>query len=178
MLTVMGNKTYIYFMALEGLVLLIVPLKLAWRGIDLPMRLGDEQWLGMILIAAGVALLFSAHKLIYRGSQWSKNSNLVSAPRRLVTQGPYRVVRHPILDGAYLIVLGEAIFFVSSAVFVWFLLTVLISVTFAITIEEDNLNGKFGRAYRRYKSRTPGFIPDLFERSRGPQRKYKYGYSS
>jgi protein-S-isoprenylcysteine O-methyltransferase Ste14 len=77
-------------------------------------------------------------------------------PSRLVTDGFYTVVRHPVY-------LFSIIFLALNPVMTvqWLLLTVLSAVYFAIggMIEEQRLLREFGDEYRRYRHDVPFIIP-------------------
>lgn len=80
-------------------------------------------------------------------------------PKEFVGQGLYRYLRNPMYLGALLVIFAEAVFFRSPwlllyAAFLWLALH-----TFTVLLEEPELEGRFGEAYRRYRARTPRWIP-------------------
>ena len=78
----------------------------------------------------------------------------------LVTEGPYRYVRHPQYTGLFLIIIGLLIQWPT-------LITALMSpVLFYVYYrlakrEEAEIEGQFGDRYRKYSATTPMFIPSL-----------------
>jgi protein-S-isoprenylcysteine O-methyltransferase Ste14 len=80
-------------------------------------------------------------------------------PQEFVAQGLYTYVRNPMYIGALLVVFAEAAYFRSPwlvlyAAFLWLALH-----TFTIFLEEPDLETRFGETYRRYRERTPRWIP-------------------
>lgn len=88
-------------------------------------------------------------------SAWQR---IHSAKSELVTDGPYRYVRHPQYSGLFLIMIGLLIQWPT-------IITVLMSpVLFYMYYrlsrqEEAEMEKEFGDLYRRYKEKTPMFIP-------------------
>ncbi len=86
--------------------------------------------------------------------------NHAIAPRtsELMTDGPYRLCRNPMLLGVLLYYLGLLICLRSwgaAAVFVGFFLLMMLQVR----REEQRLERDFGDAYREYRARTRKLIP-------------------
>jgi protein-S-isoprenylcysteine O-methyltransferase Ste14 len=80
-------------------------------------------------------------------------------PRKLVVQGVYRHVRNPMMTGVLCILLGEAVFFESRGLLVWFGVYVLVTVIFIPLVEEPGLARRFGDDYLLYKRHVPRWIP-------------------
>jgi protein-S-isoprenylcysteine O-methyltransferase Ste14 len=80
---------------------------------------------------------------------------------RLVTDGPFRVVRNPIMAGVVLTWLGIAMLVpnvLSAAMLVFVIASLEVQVR---RVEEPYLIATHGEAYRRYASRTGRFVPGL-----------------
>ena len=80
-------------------------------------------------------------------------------PTQLVTTGPYRYVRNPISSCVLVMLLGEAIAFSSTGVFMMVFVSMVIAQTQAVAIEEPLLLKRFGEQYTEYKSRVPRWLP-------------------
>ena len=88
----------------------------------------------------------------------SQLRSAVTPPRKLVTDGWYARVRHPLYLYSTLFLVLNPIMTVQ-----WFLLTIF-SVSYFIVggrIEERRLLDEFGDEYRRYRQRVPFLIPSV-----------------
>lgn len=81
-------------------------------------------------------------------------------PPEVVSTGPYRHARNPMLTGVFLFLFGLGFFFDSlSLVFLFTPMFILINVWELKRIEEPELVKRFGDTYLEYRRRTPMFIP-------------------
>jgi protein-S-isoprenylcysteine O-methyltransferase Ste14 len=81
-------------------------------------------------------------------------------PPRLVTTGPYRFVRNPMLAGVFLTLFGIGFAFNSiSLVLVFTPLYIWVNVWELKQIEEPELVKRLGKDYVEYREKTPMFIP-------------------
>ena len=134
--------------------------------------LGNNMWtvsefsLGKVLAALlfvfGLILSFLSQRRVYKPEQWTTQEIPFDEPNQLVIQGLYRYTRNPMMDGLYLMLLSEALFFKSWALFYFLIFVVVVSVMVVMCWEEPRLEKKFGDAYLRYKKGVPRFIPKLF----------------
>ena len=80
---------------------------------------------------------------------------------QLATDGPFRLVRHPIYLGVDLMVLGTALWI--PARLVWLgLLLVAVGGDLRARAEEALLEKTFGERYQEYRSRTYRFVPWVY----------------
>jgi protein-S-isoprenylcysteine O-methyltransferase Ste14 len=94
------------------------------------------------------------------GKQWSLAARVVEE-HKLVTEGPYRIVRHPIYTGMLGMLLAT-----SFATSFWFaipfvLLAFIIGTLVRVRSEEKLLRETFGPQFDDYARRVPAFIPGL-----------------
>jgi protein-S-isoprenylcysteine O-methyltransferase Ste14 len=87
----------------------------------------------------------------------------VQRGHRLITAGPYAVVRHPIYLGIIDFLLGSALFWNDVALLAVGLLFIVYFKA-QIRAEERMLARHFGEAWTEYRARTPGLFPRLFRR--------------
>lgn len=95
-------------------------------------------------------------------------------PPGLVTSGPYRLARNPMLTGVFLFLLGLGLAMSSVSLVLFFVpLFILANVWELRAIEEPELVRRLGDEYAEYRRRTPMFIPRLSRgyRSGDPARK-------
>jgi protein-S-isoprenylcysteine O-methyltransferase Ste14 len=142
---------------MSPLAYLINPQWMSWSKIGLPEPI---RWLGVglgILCVLGIYWLFSSI-----GNSISPTS-ATRQQHQLVTNGPYRWVRHPLYT------VGASMFIAfGMTADNWFIaaLGVLAFIGMAIRTpkEEANLIEKFGDEYREYMKRTGRFLPRLGSR--------------
>jgi len=112
-------------------------------------------WLGLVMLAAGIAVAVWARR--YLGRNWS-GTVTVKQDHELVRSGPYRFVRHPIYTGLLLAILGTAV-----AIGEWrgLIAFALITAGFLLKIrtEERFMSETFADAYARYRAEVPALIP-------------------
>ena len=126
--------------------LVIAPIVILYS-IFLPLKL-DTAWLyvGLIIIALGLAM------------QCMTTISVANTPLdKPVTQGPYRISRHPFYFTGFLTMFGMGI---AGASWVVLLFALLWIAFFYIVVptEERFLLKNYGDAYREYMNRTPRWI--------------------
>ncbi|MGH7581415.1 MAG: methyltransferase family protein [Gemmatimonadales bacterium] len=117
------------------------------------------QWLGLLGVAAGAALL--AVCILEFARRGHGTLSPADPPRALVVRGPYRYVRNPMYLAVTLIILGEVLLTRSRGLFgywvVWFVAVNL----FVLGYEEPSLRRHFGAAYQRYAAEVGRWVPRL-----------------
>ena len=83
----------------------------------------------------------------------------IQPPRAFIAEGLYRFVRNPMYLGVLLILFAEAIFFHSAWILLYAAMLGLALHSFAILLEEPQLERRFGDAYRDYRAQTPRWLP-------------------
>ena len=82
-----------------------------------------------------------------------------STGQKLISDGPFDMVRNPLYVGNFWIVVGVAVF---SSSFFLLLLTVglfIFQYHYIVQYEENLLEQKFGSEFMNYKSRVPRWLP-------------------
>jgi len=125
---------------------------------DIPVA---RLYLAILIALAGLAL--SIWSIVYmkhvgKGNPFDAMGHEV-APRtkHLMTDGPYKISRNPMLSGTYLYYIGVLIALWSG----WALLAFAIIATvmmLQVRSEEKRLEADFGQEYLDYKKRTGRFI--------------------
>jgi protein-S-isoprenylcysteine O-methyltransferase Ste14 len=112
---------------------------------------------GIIVAIAGTTLL------LYTIMLFGLFGNGTLAPwtptQKLVVKGPYRYVRNPMISGVFFILVGECLFFHSTAIAIWAVIFFGINTTYFILIEEPSLESRFGAEYRMYKKHVGRWLP-------------------
>jgi protein-S-isoprenylcysteine O-methyltransferase Ste14 len=136
-----------------AVVSIVDPRNTSWSAVDLP------AWLRWSAVAASVPVLALVFWIL-RALGRNFSTSLVE-PETLVTDGPYRLVRHPLYAAFLLLWLVFALISAN-----WFVGAAGISA-FAIVLiirtpkEERLLLGRFGDEYRAYVQRTGRIVPKL-----------------
>jgi protein-S-isoprenylcysteine O-methyltransferase Ste14 len=113
---------------------------------------------GWILIASGVTLylLCAFWGFALRGQGTPAP---MDPPKKLVVEGPYRVVRNPMYWSVLFVMLGEAAVFHSVSLAEWGIAFFAFTIVFVLAYEEPTLRHKFGAEYAGYCRRVPRWIP-------------------
>ncbi|MGE5248677.1 MAG: methyltransferase family protein [Bacteroidota bacterium] len=134
---------------------------LAWKPVPVTISPGRRLW----TLAAGSLLYFPGIGLTLWGRLALGKDYFVStgfgaqllAGQRLVTQGPFAIVRHPMYCGLVLGAVGSLLLYLT-----W---TTVLLACFAPFIfirawrEEQALRQEFGDEWREYRNRVPAFFP-------------------
>ncbi len=121
-------------------------------------RDGLLAWMGIGLFALGIAINVWAMATL-RSLYTVRLS--VRADHRLVTSGPYRIVRHPGYFGFVLALPGMG-FALGSLAVLAFTVPIVAWIVSRIREEESMLVEQFGDEYRAYQRRTKRLIPFVY----------------
>jgi protein-S-isoprenylcysteine O-methyltransferase Ste14 len=80
---------------------------------------------------------------------------------RLVVEGPYRRMRHPMITGVGLVLAGEAVLLGSPPLLLWLAAFVAANAIYLPLVEEPGLSRRFGPDYEAYKQAVPRWLPRL-----------------
>ena len=130
----------------------VSPPWMAWSALPFPMWL---RWAGIGL--AMVCLPFLAWVQNTLGNHWSVHLKL-RADHKLVTDGLYKWIRHPMYVVLFLFIVSVGL--VSASLLIAILNMLLIIVFYnRVNKEEEMMTQRFGDEYRAYKQRTGRFLP-------------------
>ncbi len=122
--------------------------------------LSDSEPAGEInLIVSSLLLFFAMIFTVVALGSLGRNFSLIPQSRKLVTRGPYRLVRHPVYVGEILGALGLTVWAASIAKTLVFLLLVGLEVYRAL--QEETLLREVFPEYEEYAARTKRFIPGI-----------------
>lgn len=123
-----------------------------------PTALSSDIWkyVGVALLIIGT--IFRLYAIRILGKYFSATVQ-IKAEHKIITAGPYKYLRHPSYTGAYLAMVGCALFLNSMAGLFILGIGMLIVYHIRIRVEEKTLVKNFGIFYKLYASRTDKMIP-------------------
>ncbi|MGC8492172.1 MAG: methyltransferase [Syntrophobacteraceae bacterium] len=137
----------------------IIALAATFMPFTFPMLNGPARPGIVILMVSSLILLFGMVFTMAALTTLGKSFSLIPQTRRLVTGGPYRLVRHPVYVGELIAGLGLVVWAPSIAKTLVFLLLVGCEVYRAL--QEEKLLAEAFADYPEYVSKTARFIPGL-----------------
>jgi len=152
------REKFLYYLVGMGLIPIFFYLLTSW--IDtfrLPFPAGI-RWLGAGLIFAGDFLFIWSHKAL--GSNWSPILEIRKG-HTLVTDGPYRFIRHPMYAAIFLIGIGVSLLSANWIVALSYMMPTASLYLVRVSDEEEMMIGQFGDEYRQFMTRTGHLIPKL-----------------
>jgi len=113
----------------------------------------------VLLAVLSVAMVVTALKTL--GKQWAVAARLVE-DHRLITGGPYGIVRNPIYSGMFGMLIATGF-----ALSTWYAVVIAVPLFWFGTVvrvrtEEKLLREAFGDEFEQYKQRVPSLLPRLF----------------
>ena len=117
---------------------------------------------GSILFTTGLILIIWTIKLFYsigKGTlaPWAP-------PVNLVTDGPYRYIRNPMITAVLIMLLSESIILNSKMIFGWTVLFFIINAVYFPLFEEKQLKQRFGNNYIEYMNKVPRWFPKFIKK--------------
>ncbi len=94
------------------------------------------------------------------GRNWSANI-VLKEDHKLVTNGPYAYVRHPIYSGLILMILG-VVLYVDTLILTIFFVAFFFGAYYKARKEEKLLMTTFEREYSEYKKKVKALVPLVF----------------
>lgn len=115
------------------------------------------QIIGVILLVGST--IYTVWSRLVLGRMWATHA-AVKEEHHLVTNGPYKITRHPIYSGILGMILGSVFALNELMVFLGFLIA-LAFFLIRIRNEEKLMVMTFGETYIQYQKRVPQLIPGL-----------------
>jgi protein-S-isoprenylcysteine O-methyltransferase Ste14 len=128
-------------------------------------EIGPVRWLGVILFSICMGLYATASLLLSRHGRGAYVE--FDPPREFVAVGPFQWCRNPIAGSLLGMLLGEALAFSSTGIFLLFLVALPLAQLQVVCLEEPLLRKRFGQAYEEYVRRVPRWLPGTPRRA-GP----------
>ena len=138
----------------------VLPWALSWLGPRYGWTAGYPgtwNWLGLILIAAGTALLiWNFASGLARVRELPERVQILP-PNFLITFGPYAYTRNPMYVAVLALWLDWATLFGSLVTLLGFVVLTVV-IILVLPWEERGLETQFGETYRQYQARVPRWL--------------------
>jgi protein-S-isoprenylcysteine O-methyltransferase Ste14 len=128
------------------------------RGLLVMAENANLRWIGLLLATLGLGLIFWSGLAL--GRFYSQEVTLQEG-HRLITGGPYRIVRHPRYSGIFVMGIGQSLLF-RSWIGVGFTVAAMALVLLRIRDEEVLMEREFGAEWEAYGRRVKRLIPGLW----------------
>jgi protein-S-isoprenylcysteine O-methyltransferase Ste14 len=151
--------TLLFLAVAPGIVAGLAPWLITWWQVA---PYPGAEWLrplGLLVIAAGVAVLLSAFARF--ALQGLGTPAPIYPTDRLIVGGAYRHVRNPMYLAVLAIVAGQVILFGSAALAAYAVLVATAFHLFVVLYEEPTLARRFPADYRRYRTHVRRWLPQL-----------------
>ena len=160
------NKSHIFGYFLGLLIFVVAIPFLMWlvSGRGWPYVPQSEVLCIIAVLLAVCGLALSIYSIIYmrivgKGNPFDAYGHEVAPrTRHLMTNGPYRLCRSPMLMGIYLYDIGILAWLWSALPLIIFLIEVIL-LTLQVRSEEKRLEKDFGQEYLDYKKRVGRYFP-------------------
>jgi protein-S-isoprenylcysteine O-methyltransferase Ste14 len=149
-----------FFFQLNGLVWIPLLLYIFSTWLDFahfPLPLWP-RWIGSIILLFGNAYFWWAHQTL--GKNWSGILEIRQG-HTLITNGPYRLVRHPMYTAILLVGIGVSLLSANWLVAISYLGIFSGIILVRVPSEEGMMIEQFGDTYRSYMRRTGRLFPLL-----------------
>jgi len=140
--------------------LVYATIRFRWGGLPLdtsPMMLTFRAS-GLLLLILGTA--FNIWGRFHLKGNWADHVRIYD-DQTLVTNGPYRFVRHPLYASLIWMIYGAAIAYLSPLAALEGALIFYPMMIYRARLEETALAQKFGKTYASYRQKTGRFLPRL-----------------
>ena len=116
------------------------------------------RWVGVGITCMGISLFGWTHQIL--GTNWTAVLAL-SEKQKLVTNGPYHYVRHPMYTAFFIIGFGFLLLSANWLVGILYMGTLLSMYLARVSAEEKMMISRFGDHYREYMQVTGRILPRL-----------------
>jgi len=152
-----NSRRWLWLVLLTSLMLALVMKKLAIAPIPIPYL--PRQALAMLLFVAGISLRMTA---INQLKQLFNTHVTIQQGHLLITDGPYRWVRHPAYSGLLLALFATGLAMGDFIALLMMSVPNLLAFNYRITLEEKLLIQEFSTDYLAYSQRTKKLVPWLY----------------
>jgi protein-S-isoprenylcysteine O-methyltransferase Ste14 len=150
--------------SITGIALQSLALAFVWVFPRRDMLIGP--WLQLLVLAIEIVVIVAslwmmAAAVRVLGKQWSLQARVLQ-DHKLIREGPYRLVRHPIYTGMLGMIVAAGLAWSHWIGFVISILFFAIGTAIRVRSEERLLREQFGAAFDDYKRSVPAVVPIKF----------------
>jgi protein-S-isoprenylcysteine O-methyltransferase Ste14 len=125
---------------------------------EYPLRTGPLV-AGVLCLVIGLWLFYRSHADL--GTNWSITLE-IREEHRLITQGVYRGIRHPMYSALLLYAVGQALVIPNWVAGLSNLIAFTVLFALRVGAEERMMAGQFGDEYAAYSARTKRLVPGVW----------------
>ncbi|HEX9679746.1 MAG TPA: isoprenylcysteine carboxylmethyltransferase family protein [Candidatus Saccharimonadales bacterium] len=115
----------------------------------------------LIIIESSITLYQEAHTFPFNSLPHDEMT-----PRQLSTSGWYARVRHPMIFGYLMALVGVAVYLKSPTLLLWWIPIAAVGLLeYALMVEERQLKQWFGEDYIKYQKQVPPLVPKFLRRT-------------
>lgn len=115
-------------------------------------------WILLAMLLAALSLALLAAALRHLGQQWRIHA-VAAADHKLVTTGPYRLVRHPVLASLLILLVSNAIVISRWIAGVIAFAIYIAGTEIRVRAEDGLLARRFPESFPQYRSRVRAYLP-------------------
>lgn len=158
-----SKETQSFLMILSG-VISVVLLNII-NGLFPSLRIPIESlhkplmYIGLVVYITGLLLRYVS--IMYLGNYFTRDVS-IETKHELISKGPYRLFRHPLYVGLFLLTTSVPLFFGHYLVYVYAFIVMSFILNHRMRIEESLLESHFKHEYTIWKSKRYRFIPFIY----------------
>jgi protein-S-isoprenylcysteine O-methyltransferase len=154
-----GGSVFVifFFITVAITTAFVAPYAAPWARIALPAEPVFYTAIGLIWFG----LIFRLWAILTLG-RFFRTSVLIHDDHKLVTSGPYRVLRHPAYTGGVITMTGIGLAMGNWISLAGAFVCILMAYGWRIIFEEKALRARFGEAFEAHRKRTWAVIPFLW----------------
>ncbi|MBN2161320.1 MAG: isoprenylcysteine carboxylmethyltransferase family protein [Pontiellaceae bacterium] len=137
--------------------LLYLTIRFRWSAMN------TDQWIFVRSAGLGLMLFGAAFNIwgrIFLKTNWADHVRIYD-DQQLVTDGPYRIVRHPLYASIIWMFFGAALAYLNPLAAVENALIFIPAMVYRSNLEEKELARTFGDAYLNYRNKIGRFFPRI-----------------
>lgn len=148
------SQGWLWLSVIGSISLALLFKSLAW--LPIPIEYLSRQWLAIMLCASGLGLRYWA---VVRLGRFFSTHVLIQHQHQLITDGPYRWIRHPAYTGLLLALAGAGLAMGDFLALLLLTLIPFIAFKIRIAMEEKTMTKQFGQQYLVYSNKTYKLLP-------------------